>query len=86
METIKKEAKKLNMIVANKQALKFMLKGLNCKVDKHGYITKNGIRVRTISNEEIKFSELGGIVIRRSNTLFVKNDLSDLFKITAGMT
>ena len=49
-------------ITFDKSASKFILKALGCKIDKQGYITRRGKRVKTVSNETIKLSEFGGVV------------------------
>ncbi len=68
-------------ITFDKSASRFILEALGCKIDKQGYITKRGKRVRTISNETIKLSEFGGVAKAKNNRwIFVKDNLFDLLQ------
>ena len=66
-------------ITFDKSASKFILEALGCKIDKQGYITRRGKRVKTISNETIKVSEFGGVVKAKNNRwIYVKNNIFDI--------
>jgi hypothetical protein len=68
-------------ITFDKSATKFILEALGCKIDKQDYITRNGKRVKSISNEPIKLSEFGGVAKAKNNKwIFVKNDITELIK------
>jgi len=69
-------------ITFDKSASRFILEVLGCKIDKQGYITRRGKRVKSISNETIKLSEFGGIVKAKNNRwIYVKNDIFDLIQL-----
>ena len=69
-------------IIFDKSMSRFILEALGCKIDKQGYITKRGKRVKTISNETIKLSDFGGVVKAKNNRMiYVKNNIFDLIRL-----
>ena len=69
-------------ITFDKIGSKYILEALECKIDKTGYITRGGKRVKTISDELIKVSEFGGVVKSKANKLiFVKNNVFDMIEL-----
>ncbi|MEM0201856.1 MAG: hypothetical protein QXR73_01630 [Candidatus Micrarchaeaceae archaeon] len=69
-------------ITFEKSASKFILEALGCKIDKQGYITRRGKRVKSISNETIKLSQFGGIAKAKNNRwIYVKDDIVDLIQL-----
>ncbi len=69
-------------IIFDKSASRLILEALGCKINKQGYITRRGKKVKTISNETIKLSEFGGVVKAKNNRwIYVKDDIFDLMQL-----
>ena len=69
-------------ITFDKGTARFILEALGCKIDKRGYITRRGKRVRTISNELIKLKEFGGVCKAKNNKwIFVKDNIFDMIEL-----
>jgi hypothetical protein len=80
MENIPEKGENVE-ITFDKSATKFILEALGCRIDKQGYITRRGKRVKSISDEIIKLSEFGGVAKAKNNKwIFVKNDIFDLIQ------
>ena len=74
-------------ITFDKSVTRFILEAIGCRIDKQGYITKRGRRVKSISKENIKLSEFGGVVrAKNKKWIFVKDDIFDLIKLVQSIS
>ena len=71
-------AKTKTRITFNKKFAKPILKTLGYKIDRGGYITKNGKRISSVSNMPIKVSEFGGIMKVKGKLYYLKNSIYDI--------
>jgi hypothetical protein len=69
-------------IIFDKKFSKEILLAFGYKIDKNGYITKNGKRILSLSKNPIRLSEFGGIIRVQGKKFFIRQRLQDLILLT----
>lgn len=67
-----------NSLVFDRKFSRQIILAFGYKIDKEGYITKNGKRILSISKNPIRLSEFGGIIRIKGKIYFVRWRFQDL--------